>query len=136
LKYLDNKRRTFMEKRRFVRLNKMIEVACKEIIDKYANPVIPPSVLYTQNISGGGLLLFSPKYMEKDTRLEFTIVLPDNKRGIDAVGKVLGSSEYNVEGIKQYRIKVNFTEINENDRDRLIKYILREDIRVNRNKKK
>ena len=125
-----------MEKRRFVRLNKMIEVACKEIIDKYANPVIPPSVLYTQNISGGGLLLFSPKYMEKDTRLEFTIVLPDNKRGIDAVGKVLGSSEYNVEGIKQYRIKVNFTEINENDRDRLIKYILREDIRVNRNKKK
>ncbi len=124
-----------MEKRRFVRLNKMIEVACKEIIDKYANPVIPPSVLYTQNISGGGLLLFSPKYMEKDTKLEFTIVLPDNKRGIDAVGKVLGSSEYNVEGIKQYQIKVNFTEINENDRDRLIKYILREDIRANKKKK-
>jgi len=125
-----------MEKRRFVRLDKMIEVACKEIIDKYSNPVIPPSILYTKNISGGGLLLLSPKSMQKDTKLEFTIVIPEYKRGIDAVGVVLGSVEQTIEGVKQYQIKVNFTEIYENDRDRLIQYILKEEVKTKKIKKK
>ena len=112
------------QKRKFVRLNKRIRVEYKVIIDKFASTAIPPNVTNTETISGNGMTFMSPKKIDKGTRLEMTVKLPES--GIDLAGEVINSKQA---GPGEFEVIVKFTEIDEPDRDKLVKYILREGVK-------
>ena len=115
------------ERRNFVRLNKMIKVMYKVIIDQFASTTAPPNTSTTETISGNGMVLLSPKKINEGTKLEMTIELPDgNSKGVEMAGEVIGTNEL---GANEFEIKIRFIEIDENERDRLVKYIMREDVK-------
>jgi c-di-GMP-binding flagellar brake protein YcgR len=112
------------ERRKFFRLKKRLRVEFKIIIDKFANPVVPPNISYTDTISGNGLVLLYSKIIEKGTKLEMSIELSDkNKTIIELAGEVIG---YNMIDLNQYEIKIKFIDIDEKHRDKLIGYLLKE----------
>jgi len=122
------------EKRNFVRISKNIKVNFKVIIDKFANPGIPSNVSFTRSLSGNGMLLFSPKIIDIGTKLELTLEIPDgNDDGVDADGEVIGSNKL---AENEFEIKIKFFDINETSRGRLVKYIMREDIKEKTQAKK
>lgn len=122
------------ERRNFVRIKKRIKVLYKVIIDKFASPKAPPNVSFTETLSGNGMTLFSPTPVEKGIRYEMTIELPDGKtHGIELAGEVIG---YNKIDTNQYEIRIKFIDIEEKVRDRLVKYILKEDLKIKKQKGK
>lgn len=122
------------ERRNFVRIKKRIKVLYKVIIDKFASTKAPFNMSFTETISGNGMTLFSPTPVEKGTKYEMTIELPDGKqKGIELVGEVIG---YNKIDTNQYEIRIKFIDIDENVRDRLVKYILKEDLKIKKQKNK
>jgi hypothetical protein len=121
------------ERRDFVRISKNIKVLFKVIVDKFANPGIPSNVSFTRSLSGNGMLLFLPKPLDNGVKLELTILIPDgNEEGIDTAGEVLGHNKLNE---NEYELKVRFTDIDEQSRDRLAKYVMREDVREKKSNK-
>jgi c-di-GMP-binding flagellar brake protein YcgR len=122
------------ERRNFVRLKKRIKVLYKVIIDRFSSPKAPSNVSFTETLSGNGMTLLSPTPANKGTKYEMNIEIPDGKeRGIDVVGEVIG---YNIVGNNQYEIRIKFIEIEEMARDRLMKYILKEDLKIKKAQKK
>ena len=115
------------ERRNFVRLKKRIKVMYKYIIDRFASTTAPPNITYTDSLSGNGMVIFSPKKIEKGKKLEISIEVPDgNKKTVDLAGEVLGVNELNE---NENEIRIKFTEIDEPDRDRLVRYILKEGVK-------
>ncbi len=122
------------ERRNFVRIKKMITVDYKVVIDKFASTAVPADVTQTETISGNGLTMMLPKPLKNGERLEMDIELPDGgKKPVELEGEVIGSVK---KGAGEYQIKVKFTDINEQVRDRLIKYIFRENVKSGRKEKK
>ncbi len=123
-----------VERRNFVRIKKRIKVLYKIIIDKFASPKAPPNMSFTETLSGNGMTLFSPTPVEKGTKFEMTIELPDGKqRGIELAGEVIG---YNKIDTNQYEIRIKFIDIEERVRDRLMRYILKEDLKIKKQRNK
>ncbi len=122
------------ERRNFVRLKKRLRVAYRIIVERYANESLPPNMSYTDTISGNGVTIYSPKCIEKGTKLEIEISLDDkNDDVIEAVGEVIGCEKG---GDKEYEIKIKFTDIDEPMRDRLVSYIIRQDVKFKAKKTK
>jgi len=113
------------EKRNFVRLKKALEITYKVIIDKFANTAVRPSLTSTATISGNGLSFMSPKRIEKGTRLEMEIEIPG--KPVELAAEVI---KIKSTGPGEYEIVVKYTEIDEPERDRLVKYILREGVKA------
>ncbi|MBP7792978.1 MAG: PilZ domain-containing protein [Candidatus Goldbacteria bacterium] len=121
------------ERRKFFRLKKRLKVEFKIIIDKFSNPVIPPNISYTDTISGNGLVLLYSKAIEKSTKLEMSIELPDKNRTIiELTGEVIG---YKMIDLNQYEIKIKFIDIDEKYRDKLVGYLLKEGVKNKKWKK-
>lgn len=112
------------EKRNFFRLNERVRVEYKEIIDKFASTAVPPNATNTETISGNGMTFMSPKKISKGVRLEITIQLPGTP--VDLAGEVLNSKQ---KGPGEFEVIVKFTEIDEPQRDKLVKFILREGVK-------
>jgi c-di-GMP-binding flagellar brake protein YcgR len=112
------------QKRGFVRINKVIELEYKVIIDKFANTAVPPNLTNTATLSGNGLTFMSAKKVDKGIRLEMRIDIPG--KPVDLAGEVINLKQ---KGPGEFEVVVKFTEIDEPDRDRLIKYILREGVK-------
>lgn len=122
------------ERRNFVRIEKNIRVDFKVIVDKFANPGIPANMSYTRSLSGNGMTFLSPKAIDTGTRFEFTIEIEDGKNdGIDTSGEVLGCKKLNE---NEYEVIVKFLDIDPPSRDRLAAYVMREDVKAKRAKKK
>jgi c-di-GMP-binding flagellar brake protein YcgR len=119
------------QKRDFVRIDKVIELEYKVIIDKFASTAIPPNLTKTATISGNGLTFMSPKKIDKGTRLEMRLDIPG--KSVDMAGEVINIKQ---KGPGEFEAVVKFVEIDEPDRDRLVKYILREGIKAKPKSKK
>lgn len=119
------------QKRNFVRIDKIIGLEYKVIIDKFANTAIPPNMTNTATISGNGLTFMSAKKIDKGIRLEMRVAIPG--KAVDLAGLVINTNQ---KGPGEYEVVVKFTEIDEPDRDRLIKYILREGVKAKPKKTK
>lgn len=113
------------ERRNFVRLQKRLEVEYKIIIDKFASTAQSPSTSFTDSISGNGMSMYIPKPMVKGTQLELTIKLPSGP--IDMAGEVIGT---NAISDNQYEIIVKFIQIDEPERDKLVKFVTREGVKA------
>jgi c-di-GMP-binding flagellar brake protein YcgR len=112
------------QKRDYVRLNKAVTLEYKVIIDKFASTAIPPNVTKTATISGNGLTFMSPKNIDKGIRLEMRINITE--KPVYLAGEFINTKQ---KGPGEFEIVVKFSEIDEPDRDRLVKYILREGIK-------
>lgn len=122
------------ERRNFVRIKKMLTVDYKVVIDKFASTAVPADVTKTETISGNGLTMMLPKTLKTGEKLEMEIELPDGvKKPVEFDGEVIESVK---KGAGEYQIKVKFIDINESVRDRLVKYIFRENVKTGRKEKK
>lgn len=122
------------ERRNFVRIQKNIKVNFKVIVDRFANPGIPANMSHTTTLSGNGMTFMSPKPIDKGTKLEFTIDIPDGKGdGIDTSGEVLGAKKL---GENEHEIIIKFLDIDTKSRDRLSAYVMREDVKEKMKAKK
>ena len=119
------------EKRNFVRLKKALELTYKVIVDKFANTAVRPSLTSTATISGNGLSFMSPKKIEKGTRLEMEIDIPG--KPVELAADVINVK---AAGPGEFEVIVKYTEIDEPERDRLVKYILREGVKAKSGRQK
>lgn len=119
------------QKRDFVRIEKAVELEYKVIIEKFANTAVPPNLTKTATISGNGLTFMSPKKIDKGTRLEMRIEIPG--KAVDLAGEIINTK---LKGPGEFEVVIKFTEIDEPDRDRLVKYILREGLKAKPKNKK
>jgi c-di-GMP-binding flagellar brake protein YcgR len=120
------------ERRNYVRLKKRLEIEYKIIIDRFASTAAAPNTTFTDTISGNGMSMFVPKKVEKGTRFEMAIRLPDGAP-VDTAGEVIGVKEI---AANQYEVIIKFKDMDTPDQDRLIKYILREGVKAKPAKKK
>jgi effector-binding domain-containing protein len=118
------------ERRDFYRLSKRIEVEYKVIIDKFASTGIAPDTSFTDSISGNGLTLLTSKKLDKGTKLEMTLKIENGD--IDMAGEVIGNKELSR---GQFETIVKFFQVDEPERQRLIKYITREGVKSKPKKK-
>jgi hypothetical protein len=118
------------EKRNFVRLSKRIEVEYKVIIDKFASTGIAPNTTFTETISGNGMSIFTARKLEKGIKLEMTIKLPAGP--VDMAGEVIGNKEISP---NQFETIVKFFQVDEQERQKLIKFITREGVKSKPKKK-
>ena len=75
----------------------------------------------TENLSAGGLLLVSRKAITEGQLLVIRIELPDGSLQTEAVARRVLS-----EGEEHYRVGLEFIDLPENDRDRIVSYLFAE----------
>jgi len=116
------------ERRDFVRLKKRIKVMYKVIVDRFASTAVPPNITYTDTLSGNGMTFMSAKKIDEGVKLDITFEIEDGKKqGIDTAGVVLGSKQ--LDG-GEHEIRVKFTDIDEPQKDRLARYVMREQVKT------
>lgn len=76
----------------------------------------------TCDISGGGLQFSTEQSIDSGMVLDMNIDLGDDER-VSAIGKVVRAIPVNKGGVVKYSIGVQFTMIDERDRDKIIKFI-------------
>lgn len=119
------------QKRNYVRIDKVVKLEYKVIIDKFASTAIHPNTTNTATLSGNGLTFMSPKKVDKGVWFEMRVIIPG--KPVDLAAEVINMKQ---KGPGEFEVVVKFTEIDEPDRDRLIKYILREGVKAKSKSKK
>jgi hypothetical protein len=87
----------------------------------FKHGLIPEQFNITKNISAGGLLFGSHDSMPVGAVLELKIEVPDGKKGIECLGRIIRIEE--VEPQKSYNVAVCFLDITGPERMRLEKYV-------------
>ncbi|MDJ0807446.1 MAG: PilZ domain-containing protein [Gammaproteobacteria bacterium] len=77
------------------------------------------------NLSAGGIALDSAESLEVGTLLEIKLLLLPSYTGILAFGELVGVMPSTENEGYPHRLRINFVHIRENDRDALIRHILR-----------
>jgi hypothetical protein len=77
------------------------------------------------NLSAGGMALDSVEPVQEGTNLEVKLLLLPSYTGIVAVGEVVGLLENREDELYPYHLRINFSDIREQDRDALIRHNLR-----------
>lgn len=88
------------------------------------------------DVSGGGCRFTSEETLEPGykIRIKFDFILKDNLRKIETTAEIIDSQKvYGRSGFYEHRAE--FTDINQNDREDLIKYIFEQDRRRRKNEK-
>jgi hypothetical protein len=83
---------------------------------------------FTENISTSGICIFSNEEIKTDSLLFITIYLLDGSSPIEAKGKVAWtqlSAFLNIKDKKHFDVGIEFVEIAQEDRDRLLHYATR-----------
>jgi c-di-GMP-binding flagellar brake protein YcgR len=111
-----------MERRRYPRLDASVAIEYS-IIGRA--PL--KETAFTKNIGAGGICLIVYEKIEVNTILSLKINLCDNSDIIEIKGNVVWLSEFSLDPDKKKRwdIGIEFTEINEEDRKRISKYLFR-----------
>lgn len=108
------------EKRRTIRLNKRLDVACKvtERPESYWS-------VFSKDISGDGICLYLPEILPQDAVVDLEIGIPGEKH-ILAHGQVVWVREIqtpSAEGKRQFNAGIKFIKINPGDKDNLVSFI-------------
>jgi len=127
------KKNVISEKRRNVRifLNTPIQVKYHFIRD-YDDQSESPGDALSSNISGGGLFLELPhletktqeELLKGEKKLFLEILLPNTTEPIKALGKVAWMEEKEERGKALHGAGVTFISIDEDDREKIINYII------------
>ena len=108
------------EKRKTIRLNKRLNVACKvtEEPESYWS-------VFSKDISGDGICLYLPEILPQDAVVDLEIDIPGEKH-IIAHGQVIWVREIqtpSAEGKRQFNAGIKFVKINPEDKDNLVNFI-------------
>lgn len=76
----------------------------------------------TLDLSGGGICLFTEHLVKYGQKIYLTIQLP-NSIEVKTIGKVVRTEQLGSGFEKKYKLGIQFIEINERDRDKIISYI-------------
>lgn len=113
------------ERRRFVRLNALVDVIYKRLPfseEKEAEEELS----LTKNISKGGICLIVYEELKESDILDLEICLPEDKIPINATGRVVWAKKFiigdPIKG-KRFDVGIEFMEIKEEDLNRIDKYI-------------
>lgn len=85
----------------------------------------------TLNISGGGVLVKSPIQLKVNDELDIQLTIP-GKGVIDTVGRVVRCEESKDSGRQFFLVGIDFTVINERDRERIIGYVFERERYLNK----
>lgn len=108
------------ERRKTIRLNKRLSVACKVI----ERPDSRWSV-FSKDISGEGICLHMPEILPQDAVVDLEVDIPGEKH-IIARGKVVWVKEIDTpdsEGKRQFDAGIKFIKIRPKDRNELVNFI-------------
>ncbi|MGD8932828.1 MAG: PilZ domain-containing protein [Chromatiales bacterium] len=86
---------------------------------------ITAQVARSVNLSAGGLALDSSQRLQVGDQVEIKLLLLPSYTGVVALGEVIRITEGTETSDHPYRLHINFTHIQESDRDALIGHILR-----------
>ncbi|HEY8486206.1 MAG TPA: flagellar brake protein [Limnochordales bacterium] len=115
--------------RSFIRAPALLKVRCRLVDPQKKAPWFTAE---TRDVGGGGLLLWLPKPLDPGTRLEMVLELP--KRAVRAVGEVVRVVEQPADSAagSGAGVAVQFVDIAESDRDRIIGFVLRRQAEIRR----
>ena len=115
--------------RSFIRAPALVKVRCRLVDPQKKAPWFTAE---TRDVGGGGLLLWLPKPLDPGTRLEMVLELP--QRAVRAVGEVVRVVEQpaNSASGSGAGVAVQFVDIAESDRDRIIGFVLRRQAEIRR----
>lgn len=110
-----------IQRRKYLRLPATIPVTYRVLNNPEKSDVYHS---FTLDISGGGVLICSPVCLSYNDKLDITLALPQ-KGEINVVGRVLRIEERidKKSRIRSYLLGIEFLEINEPDRDKIIAFI-------------
>lgn len=74
------------------------------------------------SLSGGGIALTAPDPLDLDAHLAIDLVLLPSSQALRAIGRVV---DCRAAGDAAFRIRIEFTDLRENDRDCLVQHIVR-----------
>ena len=83
------------------------------------------------DISGGGVLIKSPIQLKINDQLDIQLTIP-GKGVIDTVGRVVRCEESKDSGRQFFLVGIDFTVINERDRERIIGYVFERERYLNK----
>lgn len=110
-----------VQRRNFVRIDvtlPMVYYTVDDTAGQYSSGVQTKVI----DISGGGLRFESDRPLDKDLVLDLVVELGGGER-ISAIGQVVRSLPIEKSGFNKYSIGIQFTIIEERDRDKIIKFI-------------
>jgi len=113
------------EKRRFPRLTYNVGIEYK-IIDSPNNA--DNAVIFSKNISAGGICIFSLSKFSPGAKLDIKFSLPDSQEDIYAVGRVMWQEEFTIgdtASSRAFEAGVEFLEIQDQDKEKINQYILK-----------
>jgi len=116
-----------IERRKYPRLNVDVDVEYAILTTLSPEDKDSQSTTQTKNISAGGICIIVYEDLPVGSLLHLKIFLPDSFEAIEAKGKIVWKSEMFMSSDlrSRYEVGVEFVEINEEDRDRIYKYVLK-----------
>jgi len=110
------------EKRKFLRLNILADVIYTKtaLRDK-------EKLSLAKNISQGGICIICYERLQKSDILDLKIYLPEDRSPINALGRVAWIKEFIIGDEstgKRYDVGIEFIKINNQDRDKINKYVV------------
>lgn len=134
------------QRREYFRLNCILDMNCTEVdqeaVSQFKNHVEFFGADFTMNngtivdISGGGIRFVSKVKYEKGTHMYFTFKLSIAGQDVEfkAIGKIIASEErQNRSG--EFENRVQFVDVDSEDREIIIKYIFEEERKIRRKEK-
>ncbi len=120
-----------IQRRRYVRINGEIPIEIKVV--KRPDPAKPMPKLdrnsiREKNISGGGMLMVTQESLERGTVLQILMEFPTGR--VKVMGEVRRVQK-NVE-TEEYEVGLAFLDLNEKDRDKVVKYVYNRQIDLKR----
>jgi c-di-GMP-binding flagellar brake protein YcgR len=119
-----------IQQRAFVRIDSRlpVDIVCLEGAEAIDDSAVLPA--WTKDISGGGLQLIVQTRIKIGDRLQLTFQLPESLP-IHAIGEVIRIHQPHPER-ELFWVGVNFTEIQEKDRTRIVRYIFQKQLECRR----
>jgi len=112
------------EKRKFARLNILIDVSYK----KHDVAQQPEKLTLTRNISKGGICFVGYEELKELDVIDLEIFLPEEKTPIIATGKVVWVKEFTIGEPslgKRFDVGAEFIDISQKDLEKVDKYMFR-----------
>jgi c-di-GMP-binding flagellar brake protein YcgR len=112
---------TKQERRKFVRLNTLVDVVYNKV-----SPAQKVEVSLTKNISKGGICLIAYDELKVSDKLDLNIYLPEDKTPVHAIGRVAWVQDFvicNIPNGKRFDVGIEFTHINEQDLEKIDKHV-------------
>ena len=109
------------EKRKFVRLNALVDVVYNRI-----SPSVQTKLSLVKNISKGGICLIAYEELKEQDMVDLKMFLPQEEKPIQAVGRIAWIKEFSIGNLaegRRFDVGVEFVEIKDEDAARIGKYV-------------